>query len=361
MLCYVHVVSDQENGQQFLQSVMAFSTSDYYLIKTSIVLLLVCQVNTYVNYTLESDKVCSLYRKVGDISVGKDDHSGLIITGKEYFNLSGKHEFSCKFEVKANFEAGLFAVIQKMSFRKDSESGECIDYIQFRHSRRNVITKILPINVDISIKKKDGWGQKHCGKVNAFQEGITDTTDSGNNTRLAPNAFLDEDGRIEVQIVIARMKPDNPLYLELAFTSYKNCFSGDLGSYKVCGQNKCIWKEYFNDGIVNCPFPNCVDEGGCDILYDETDGGKAIPGLRTKVTMAALASIFCSFFFFLSCVWICWYFEVLCWSVGNIRRRANPVEMSPMRSSSFTPTAPPPPSSHDKDLPPSYETLFPDR
>lgn len=92
------------------------------------------------------------------------------------------------------------------------------------------------------------------------------------------------------------------------------------------------------------------------------DGGKNIPGLRTKVTVAALASIFCSFFFFLSCVWICWYFEVLCWSVGNIRRnRANPVEMSPMHSSSLTPSAPPPASAHDKDLPPSYETLFPDR
>lgn len=48
-----------------------------------------------------------------------------------------------------------------------------------------------------------------------------------------------------------------------------DCVSGDMGAYKSCGQKKCIWKEYFNDGIVNCPFPNCVDEGGCDILYDE--------------------------------------------------------------------------------------------
>lgn len=343
---------------------MAFTRSDYYLFKTSIILLLVCQVNAYVNYTLESDKVCSILRKTGDLSVGKDGHSGLIITGQEYFiNLSGKHKFNCKFEVKATFEAGLFAVIQKMNFRQIADSGECLDFIQFRHSKRPPITDILSINFDPSFKKNDGWGRKHCGKVNALREGITGSEDSGNNSQLAPNTFLDENGRIEVQIVIAPVKPDpdDPLSLVLAFTSYKNCFSGDLGAYKLCGQNKCIWKEYFNDGIVNCPFPNCVDEGGCDVLYDEADDDKIIPGLRTKVTVAALASIFCSFFFFLSCVWICWYFEVLCWSVGNIRRRANPVEMSPMHSSSVSPSAPPPPSAHDKDLPPSYETLFPDR
>ena len=98
--------------------------------------------------------------------------------------------------------------------------------LQFRHSKRNVITDILSLNVDLSIKRKDGWGSKHCGTMNAVQEGggVRDTVDSNNQSGLAPNAFLDEEGRIEVQIVIASVKPDpdDPLYLVLAFTSYKS-------------------------------------------------------------------------------------------------------------------------------------------
>lgn len=33
-----------------------------------------------------------------------------------------------------------------------------------------------------------------------------------------------------------------------------------------CGdmqKETCISREFFNDGYVNCPYPDCVDENGC--------------------------------------------------------------------------------------------------
>lgn len=37
--------------------------------------------------------------------------------------------------------------------------------------------------------------------------------------------------------------------------------------FKDCGMNKCIKKQTFRDGVVNCPFLNCPDEEGCDVHY----------------------------------------------------------------------------------------------
>lgn len=40
--------------------------------------------------------------------------------------------------------------------------------------------------------------------------------------------------------------------------------------YKPCLETReiCIHESYFADGILNCPFFGCVDEGGCDELVN---------------------------------------------------------------------------------------------
>lgn len=92
-------------------------------------------------------------------------------------------------------------------------------------------------------------------------------------------------------------------------------------------------------------------------LFSENDRLPADLGM--KVTLTAVTSIFCSFFLFISCVWCCRYFELLCWSANTLLGRPSPVELSPMTApSSTSPSAPP---AGSKDLPPAYETLFPDR
>lgn len=42
---------------------------------------------------------------------------------------------------------------------------------------------------------------------------------------------------------------------------YKMC-SGDNSSGQISGSGTCIYKELFNDGVVNCPYAGCADE--CD-------------------------------------------------------------------------------------------------
>lgn len=39
-----------------------------------------------------------------------------------------------------------------------------------------------------------------------------------------------------------------------------------MGAYKSCGHETCIYKEYFDDEIVNCPFIDCLDESACPNL-----------------------------------------------------------------------------------------------
>ena len=87
-----------------------------------------------ITVPLESDLVCSLGYNVGPrtIDVGKGDQSAVIIEETQYFDeLSGKWSFDCQFKVKAvQKEMGLFAVIQMMRLRRNTTTGECIDYVQ---------------------------------------------------------------------------------------------------------------------------------------------------------------------------------------------------------------------------------------
>lgn len=41
----------------------------------------------------------------------------------------------------------------------------------------------------------------------------------------------------------------------------------DNGLWKSCGFRTCIYKEFFHDGKLNCPFKSCKDESGCRPVY----------------------------------------------------------------------------------------------
>lgn len=66
-----------------------------------------------------------------ELIVGKDNRSAIIVKDNQYFkNWSGRWDFECRFIVKTKDRMGLFAVIQKISLRRDIENDACIDYIQ---------------------------------------------------------------------------------------------------------------------------------------------------------------------------------------------------------------------------------------
>lgn len=62
--------------------------------------------------------------------IGREDESALIIKDSRYFqHWTGKHEFNCRFTVTSSLGLGVFAVIQRLSFRRNAQ-GQCIDYVQ---------------------------------------------------------------------------------------------------------------------------------------------------------------------------------------------------------------------------------------
>lgn len=62
--------------------------------------------------------------------VGQEEESSMVIKSNQYFQQwSGNSEFKCRFTVTSTLELGIFAVIQRMYFRRDAQ-GNCIDYVQ---------------------------------------------------------------------------------------------------------------------------------------------------------------------------------------------------------------------------------------
>lgn len=97
-------------------------------------------------------------------------------------------------------------------------------------------------------------------------------------------------------------------------------------------------------------------------------------GSGTKVTVSAVTTILLCFIIFMLCMWICRKHEIFCWS-PDCAGPANTVNSStfglPMERGEQSAANPPhvssapmlevavPASLHDKDLPPSYDSLFP--
>lgn len=168
--------------------------------------------------------------------------------------------------------------------------------LQFRHS--NYIT--VPF-VDISVQHKEErpWGAKICGKVDAKKPDISSfNIADATKEKMLPSAFVDREGKIDVRIYVANVtrSADTELDLKIAFTAYQRelaignfltsnlmfqslvyfsiCLQfaacSDVSSplYKKCSTPICIWHEYFNDGILNCPYTTCADEGGCQLYVE---------------------------------------------------------------------------------------------
>jgi len=64
--------------------------------------------------------------------MGREEQSAMVIRDSRYFqHWTGKHEFNCRFTVTSSLGLGVFAVIQRLSFRRNSK-GQCVDYVQVR-------------------------------------------------------------------------------------------------------------------------------------------------------------------------------------------------------------------------------------
>ncbi|KAL0100889.1 hypothetical protein PUN28_019345 [Cardiocondyla obscurior] len=266
----------------------------------------------------------------------------------------------CTFVFKTREREGLFAVIHKMSFRRDKKG--CIDYVRF--------------------KRSDGHStQKFCGNVNLLLSPISESyLDSPENADRPRdyNVFAEYDpidsgwnsksSSIETEIFISRdeLPAGQSLDLTLVYTPFKDCAQTNPEKYSQLGFDKCIRKEYMCDKIFNCHPNICSDEVSC--VYDRFPKDDT----ATKVTVGAVTTMILCFIIFVMCLWICKKSQKLCWSSDCAgpnacsRPTSFPGEDGGQGSNRGVPTAPmlevavSSPVA-DKDLPPSYDSLFPEQ
>ncbi|XP_064211298.1 uncharacterized protein LOC103314323 isoform X2 [Tribolium castaneum] len=267
--------------------------------------LVVCVVRQswgYKELSMENDELCSPINKKRRVRLDKGHRSGLVVRQfrLQDHSLDWTRNFKCRFEVTpSSSREGVIAVIQHLSFRKNASTDECVDYVQFT--------------------RKDGSSsQKYCGRFNAalyMDHNFVNTADPISSG----TAFVDDSGELEVAISVSRehLENDEEMDLSIVFTAFRHCsqvLKRDT-SYRPCSEKRreyCIYSGFFMDSFVNCPFPDCEDEQGC--------------------------------------------------SQTPIPRVIELNEQTGSRAS-----APPPNASSanqieaDKDLPPSYESLFPSR
>ncbi|XP_011701691.1 PREDICTED: uncharacterized protein LOC105458231 [Wasmannia auropunctata] len=346
-----------------------------------IVIAHLCTCARYINrvnykeHQLESDKICHIHNKKQTLDMRPG--IGAIVTPHYMFDrwTNVKTDRECSFEFKTSKaegegREGVFAVIQKMYLRRDGD--RCIDYVQFQRS--------------------DGhWTSKFCGELDRSQATylpVPEPEDNSGNTswprssnfmyaeydpipvkrRDAPWRWTTDSAKIGTKIFISKESvPDGQsLDLTIVYTPYKRCDQADF-DYKPVGYNNCIRKEYICDKIYNCPLGVCSDEANCTVndRYPKDD-------TATKVTVGAVTTMILCFIIFVMCLWICKKSQKLCWSSDCAGPNAcsRPVSLPDadgiQGSNRGVPTAPmlevavSSPVA-DKDLPPSYDSLFPEQ
>ncbi|XP_055919653.1 uncharacterized protein LOC129951493 [Eupeodes corollae] len=289
-----------------------------------------------------ADKILILLQKPfkGDpqITLGDDRDSAAIITQVWNSTSHRKLKYDCRFRImtKERPKRGLYTVITKLKFRQDPVTNACIDYIQFSNGAR--------------------WpSDKICN----------DISPDGPKGRLI---FDERDSDVSVHVFINKTLPIfEPLELSMVITSHSDCkFSGDL----LCDPKKpdsCISRFFVRDNITNCMYP-CKDENSC---FHDAITAEVVD--TANVAISAITSLIFTMTGVGFCIWVCWkYWNCITLqqqqahedAQSNHPRDVPTIELPQTPNEGFItsvedPDHPLPPT--PKDLPPSYESLFPDR
>ncbi|XP_075169270.1 uncharacterized protein LOC142241381 [Haematobia irritans] len=330
-------------------------------------------INAYRNIRLE-DNLCAnrllvkLKYQFYDPSMTllEDKDSAAIITQRWNTSMPGLHStskirYDCEFKVQSSpdplrMPRGIYTMITLLKFRRDPETKECLDWIQFRGGNKSPSQRICN---DVSI--------------------------SGPSGRLI---FDDRDREVTVVIHVEKTRMiTEPLELGMILTAHSECkYTGDF----LCDPQipySCISRYFVRDNVTNCMYP-CRDEVSCfhDVIpAPDVDNTSSLQLFTTAITSLIFTMLGVGF-----CIWICWKY----WNCITIQQRARETSADATRRRHRShqqhsgtrdmpvielPTAPTfnieasttnqnneraRTSQQDdaaKDLPPSYEELFPDR
>ncbi|XP_050323394.1 uncharacterized protein LOC126755101 [Bactrocera neohumeralis] len=279
----------------------------------------------------------------------EDRDSAAIITQMWNTTLPGyyssnKLKYDCYFRVQTPHRPprGIYTVITRLKFRRDPVNNACIDYIQFVGGNRPASEKICN---EIAI---DGPGRL------IFDE---------RNREVNIHIYIDK-----------RVSIKEPLELRMVMTAHSECkYTGDF----LCDpkdQYSCISRHFVRDNITNCMYP-CRDEISC--FHDVPTSVEAD---TTYVALSALTSLIFTMLGVGFCIWVCWKY----WNCITVQQHAHEASAAAhRRGQTETPVVqiPNAPSfsgaitssigyeqdnrhhqpQSPKDLPPSYESLFPER
>lgn len=126
------------------------------------------------------------------------------------------------------------------------------------------------------------------------------------------------------------------------------------------GKHYCIYKSFVHDKIFNCPIPDCLDEDGCFDI-------KTVKRIDySNIAISAITSLIFTMVGVVLCGYICWrYKDCIRECVGvNLNSNVEPNSIPPtieLQQPQEAQAHQVPVAEQDKDLPPSYDSLFPAR
>lgn len=248
---------------------------------------------------------------------------------RQTWNSSSFKRFSdCKFYLQAPDHMGIYLTISKVQLRKNSR-GSCID--------------------SIVVKKSNEKKYQFC--------------DLEDDEEL--KVFSDDKGRMRITVnldtTLALPTLEDTLEVQFVATVRRKC---DLEGYWRCREyveDSCINKVFFGDNYINCP--DCTDEKSC------TKDSEQIPIMDpSNVFLSAIISLFATMVVFGGCLW-CLYRYRHCIasctsnSAGVVRSNRDSIaavdQVQVELHTSANDVQPSAPPDDDKDLPPSYDSLFP--
>ncbi|OAD53129.1 hypothetical protein WN48_10758 [Eufriesea mexicana] len=316
--------------------------------------------STYVQYDMESEKLCQILGGKSPINIA----TGAATVWSKYMYEQWKNvrsNIQCKFKFTTAKGFGLFAVIQKMSFRRNGT--QCIDYVQF-------------------MRKDHHRTEKFCGSLDRSKIKyyvVPEPEDSVYSSESQPlvRTYAEYDpsdqkssAELETEIFISKQKLHEGEFLALgiAYTTFTNCSNVDMNEYKSIGHNACMPNRFFCDGIYNCVPAICFDEDKCSRQNEIISNGTG-----AKVKVGAVITLILCLTIFVMCLWIYKRSQKLCWSMDCVNPNACP-RPAPLPiilheyEGSVIPSMPSAPmlevavpsSVADKNLPPSYDSLFPE-
>ena len=223
---------------------------------TILLLALVSQVlsvrvrgSEYDFYPLES--LCGMYQDKQTISL-KTRPAVISLTSRIVKTMK------CHLELRLPSESFGFSVFIE-SMMLDNTTGCSRDFLQFGRYYKTIFERHLFITFRDFLIFTSYKSEKRCGTIGATKkilnnDGTLLSIDYGNNS-LKEREYLEaEDDEMDIWLEIHRSEPRQATkHLKLIVTPFRKVCSKSDYLYKQCPSNKkCIKRELFCDGIINC-------------------------------------------------------------------------------------------------------------